>query len=621
MKDRPRVAAAALAGVLCAAAIAYGPAIDGELHSDDVSSIVEDWSIRDPVRVLGEIRPLELLGPDRPVTQVSLALDYARGMLDPRPYHVTSLVLHLGTAVLVYLLAAGALRRVQSRHARWIALVVSAAFALHPLQTESVAFAAQRSEVLAAGLGLGALLALVAADERGSRRTAWGLVALATALHLLALGAKVVAVATPAAFVLHQLVVPARDSVVRARLRRALALSAPLWLLTAAAVTRSIVLLGPGETAGLGAGTLGPWRYLLTQVRVHWRYARLVVWPVGQNVDHAFDASPGLLHLPTAIALLATLAVLAGAVALWRRAEIGLAEGTARVVLFGIGFFLVELAPSSSFVPIADPVAEHRVYLASAGLLLAVLAAADWLVRRIAPERARWVEAVLAAGTLLALGAALHARAEVWRSDEALWTDAVRKNPASALGWANLGHTYHARGEAARAFAAYGLAETLAKQPALIGVVAANLSAIYGEQGELDRALATLERGLAAAPRYPPLHNNRAAVLWKLGRLGEARRAALRAIELERRGYPQAHHLLGLILLDEDDAGGALEELREARRLDPDTLAYAENELVALSRLGRREEACLAWTAIRRSGRLAQSGAGARALARSLKCR
>ncbi len=559
MTNRSPAPLAALAVALCAAALAYAPCLDGEFHFDDSHSISRNWAIRDAPRLLRDVRPMDLLGPSaRPVTTLSFALDYARAGLDARAFHVTSLLLHLAVALLVWALATSALRALEPGAARWLAVVVAASFALHPIQTEAVAFAAQRAEVLAAGLGLGALLALLAADRRSPSGRAWGFAALATCLHLLALGAKVVAVATPAAFLLHRLVLPDRDGeTLTSRLKRAVRVSAPVWILSAAVTVRAVVVLGPGETAGLHAGALGPWRHLLTELRAHWLYARLVLWPGGQSVDHAFAPSPGILHLATLGSLVATLCVVAGAVAWWLRAERAAAGPHARAVAFGALFFLVELAPSSSVVPIADPIAEHRVYLASAGLLLAATAGAHALLGRWLRRAAPWAGPALAVAALLSLAVALFFRAEVWGSDLALWEDAARQNASSARVWANVGYAHHGRGNLARALDAYERAERLATEPAIVGAVALNLSALHGEQGRLDRALATLERGLAAAPWNARLHNNRAAVLWQLGRLSEARESVERALDLGAGGYPKAHDLLGLILADQDDLEGA----------------------------------------------------------------
>jgi tetratricopeptide (TPR) repeat protein len=617
-----------LAAALAATAAAYAPAIPGELHFDDQATIADNAALRSPRALLASFHPLQLVGPERPVTQASLALDYAVGRLDPAAYHRTSLALHLAAAALVFLLARGAARRAGSAAPEGIGALVAAAFALHPLQAEAVAYAAQRSEVLAGALSLGALVALLASDGARTRRGAIGLAAGAAALHLLALGAKPVAAFVPAAYVLHRLLLPDPDAPpIVARLRAALARSAPLWILSAAAAVRLLVVLGPGSTAGLHAGGLGPWRYLLTELRAHWLYARLVAWPAGQSVDHALAPSPGLLHGPTLLALLGTAAAIALALAAARRAERG-GDGAGRLVAFGIGLFLVALAPSSSVVPVQDLVAEHRAYVASSGLLLALVALADLLLRRAAgrlpPSLAPRLPRALALGALAALaalGVALHARAEVWGSDLALWAEAARVNPGSARAWVNLGRAHEGRGERAEALSAYRRGDALARGPAEVALATANLGAWYGEAGDSALALATLERGRSVAPRDPPVLLNRAAVLWRLGRLDEAEDGARNAIHVRPEGYPEGQRLLGLVLWDRGDREGALAAFAEARRLAPDVPVFAEQLFVALARSGRADAACAAWREIARSRWKGRMDAATRSLVATLGCR
>ncbi|MCM2334534.1 MAG: hypothetical protein NDI82_11390 [Anaeromyxobacteraceae bacterium] len=99
-----RAPAVVVALALLGAAAAYGAALDGDFHLDDGTTVLQHWRIRSPSRVL-DIRALELLGPARPIAELSLALDDARGGLAPQAYHLTSLLLHLATALLVLALA------------------------------------------------------------------------------------------------------------------------------------------------------------------------------------------------------------------------------------------------------------------------------------------------------------------------------------------------------------------------------------------------------------------------------------------------------------------------------------------------------------------------------------
>ncbi|HWN81253.1 MAG TPA: hypothetical protein VNM87_04100, partial [Candidatus Udaeobacter sp.] len=127
-----------------------------------------------------------------PITLLSLAIDRARYGLAPGPFHRTNLLLHLVSAALVYLLC----RRVA--FGRLAALAGAAAFLLHPIQVESVAWVAERKNVLSLPLGLGAFLLALDA-ERGGRSDGAAVLRRMAALLLfaLALMAKATVVVLP----------------------------------------------------------------------------------------------------------------------------------------------------------------------------------------------------------------------------------------------------------------------------------------------------------------------------------------------------------------------------------------------------------------------------------------
>jgi tetratricopeptide (TPR) repeat protein len=593
--DRPaRAPAALLILALAGAAAAYGAGLDAEFHLDDGTSIRTSWRLRSLERAL-DVRPLDLLGPARPVADLTYALDYARAGLRPSAYHLTSLLLHLAAALLVLLLAGDALRRVDHPRAAWLAALVAAAFALHPIQVESVAYAAQRSEVLSALLGLGALLVLLRAEVAATRPRAAALSLAAAALTLLALGSKAVAVALPPAYLLHRLLLPGAPAGAppRAGWRRALAVAAPSLALAAAAVARNLVALDrPGASAGPRAGALGPWRYLLTQLEVQWTYLRLLAWPSGLSVDHggypASDAVPGAGPVAAILGLAALVAAAAWG---WREAGRRAGLGWARLPAFGLGWWLLLLAPTSSVVPIADLVAEHRTYLASAGVLLAAAALGDAALRRLLGPRAAAAGLAVALAGLVALGASLAARVQVWRTERALWADAAAKSPRSCRAALNLAYADHEAGDAAAALAGYLRAEALARTPDERAEVARNRSALHLDLGEPALALAVADRGLAARPQDADLRNNRSIALSSLGRLEEAIAEARRAIAIAP-GEPDPRSTLGLHLLAAGRPGEAADAFRSAFDIDPGDQRFAEQALVTLARAGRREEAC-----------------------------
>ncbi len=590
-----RASSVVLALALAGTAAAYGAAIDGDFHLDDWSSVLSNYRIRSMDRAL-EFTPLDLLGPGRPVTDLSFALDHAVSGLSPATYHVTSLVLHLATALLVFVLFRGALARAGHARGAPLAAIVAGAFALHPIQAGAVAYVAQRAEILAAFFGLASVLALLAAAD-GWRPLRAAALSLAAALLLaLALGAKLVAVAYPFAFLLHRLALPGAPgdpTPLRARLSRALAVAAPSLVLVAASAARNHFLFpATGHPTGLATGALGPWRYLLTQLRVHWLYVRLIAWPAGLSVDHGdLSPSPSFPDAATIAAGAALLGLLGVAAWLWRAAGRRPDLGWGRAAAFGLCWWILLLAPTSSIVPIADLAFEHRTYLASAGLLLAAAVCVDAALLRLVHRRAGVTGLALALATLAALGAALAVRAQVWRSDRALWADAAAKSPGSFRPAMNLAWAEHEAGRTATALDGYRRAERLARTPSELAEVARNLAALHLDMGDARSALAAADLGIAARPGDAEIRNNRSIALAMLQRLDEAIAEARRAIALAP-GDPNFRSTLGLHLLDDGRPSDAAEQFRAAFAIAPDELRFAEQALVTLGRAGRREEAC-----------------------------
>jgi protein O-mannosyl-transferase len=591
---------AALAAILAAAAVAYAPALPGPFVLDDWTSIQANNAIRRPdaVRVPGLA---ELLGPSRPVTQITFAVDWRAAGLDPRRFHAVGLALHLAATVAAFAWLAALLRRSGHPRPRALALVVAGLFALHPIQAESVAYAAQRAEVLSALLVLAALCLLDRAATRfghlrGALPWAGGVLAWVAAM-----GAKTTAIAAPGVFLLDQAAVaPAEERGAAAlgrRTRRALALAAPILALAAWSAVLHVRAFeaAPAGGAGFSATPLGAADYFRTQLRVGWLYLRLLAWPSGLAFDRSFPASTGLdagvLAAGAGVVLL--LALAAG---LWLGAERAAEpRPAARLAAFGILLWFTALAPTSSFVPVVDLAVEHRVYLASIGAFLVAAVSIDALLARLLPRpRAALAGAALASLALLSLSLALHARARTWASEEALWRESAAASPDNARAWSNLGLALHHRGDVGGALTAYERAWGVVRDPARAASLARNHSAALLEKLRTDDALAVLDRGLALAPDEPSLQANRAAALAQSGRIPEAV-AAARLAAAGAPGSPLIRNVLGQALSVGGDPEGAVSEFLAAESLDPGNPLYPVEAAITLAGMGRVAEACAAF--------------------------
>ena len=602
MRARQAPTARWLALPLVLAVLAHARALRGEFQLDDFGSIVQNPAVKDLGRALRGFWPALARG-GRPLTDLTFAVNHAAGGLDPWGFHATNLALHLSVVGLVFLFTRAVLRLAGTGAATGLALAVAGIFALHPMQTQAVSYVVQRAEVLASGLYLAALLLLLAAERRG--RTGTGVAAWVAGLAAFALGlaAKAIVVTLPAAYLLLTAMVPGvAGRKALATWPRRVAMIAPwmaLDLLFAAAAMGGVA--GQSD-AGFSVPGLSPWTYFLTQWRVLVTYLRLLAVPAGQSAYWVLAPSRSLAE-PAVLAsgfILATL--VAGAGALWWTSRDGAGEGGAagRVAAFGVAWFFVVLAPTSSVVPIADLLFEHRVYLASWGPFVAVAVGADSAVATLCSRRG--LAGLLLTGAVWGgLAVALHRRNAVWETRLALWSDVVEKAPRAQRPRLSLALARWERGENDEAIRQFHLALDYGGRGSAAdeAFILNNLAVALLSAERNDEAVASLGRAIALEPKNATAHANLALALLRRNDLALAEEEAERALAL-RPEEAGAWMVLGGVRMARGDAAGAVEPLERAVRLDPDDGARWLDLAGANEKAGRRAEACGAWRRVER---------------------
>jgi Flp pilus assembly protein TadD len=559
---RPERSTAVLAAVTVACAVAIGFR----------NSLGAGFVFDDLVRITGSERHLDsftrALGDQRPLTQLTLVLNWRLGGLDPWGYHLFNVVAHAMTAAMVMLAVREGGRRLRERGAIGlgeratlaVATAISLLWAMHPLQTAAVTYVIQRAEVLA-GLGtVAAAFALLrAAGTTGAAATRWGVAsAIATAMALLA---KPTAVSAPAVLLALDAFVIAGS--LRAALARRWALHAAIWMtplvLLATGAVRALVSDGGRMTgAGLGVTGASPLEYLALQPRAIGLYLELVAFPAGLSIDHGAEAlADGRLAVVGGVAIAACLA--AAAVAFIRGRWWG----------FPPAAFLLLLAPTSSVVPLADPAADHRMYLPLAAIAIVAVATVAGLVRRASPPvvAPATVAAALAAATLLALEARATATRNLAYADPAsLWSDVVARRPDSVRALVNRAGLSLDAGrldEAERDLATAAALEP--GHPSLI-LNLALLDLHRGRPGPALERLAIVERTLTF---NPSVHAARGDALRSLGRHAEAAEAF--ALAGRRNPHDPLWPILeGNALTDDGRHGEAAESFSRAAELADD---------------------------------------------------
>lgn len=442
----------------CLLAVVYWPGLHGPLLLDDTENLAPlSRYLAHQLSAAGVIfgNHSGVLG--RPVSMASFVLDAWLWGDQTFGFKLTNLLLHLGNAALVWALLSRLLRRDPALAGlRWLPAWLALIWAALPIQVSTVLYIVQRMALLSALLTLLGLLAYVRGREwieSGHHRRGlafiWLLFPFVTILAMLAKENGVLAIAFAAVieFVWFGRATP-RPRMVTALF--ALALAAPVL------GGLAMVALEPQRLlAGYSSRSFTLWQRVLTEPRILWDYISAILIPNGPRLGLFHDdypASTGLFSpLSTIVAIAAWLITIVAGLALRVRAP---------AVAFGVGFFLAAHALESSVLPL-ELYFEHRNYLASLGILIAIAGLAALVIRRLPASSTAMRKASL---LLLALVPATYltatlGRASVWGSESTLYAQEEAHNPHSARLNAILAARAMERGELASALRYLGIAE------------------------------------------------------------------------------------------------------------------------------------------------------------------
>jgi hypothetical protein len=464
MRERLLLAGAALA--------AFGLSLGSGFHFDDYA-IFADRALTGASGWLDVWR----VGQTRPLTYLTFWLNFQAGGSDPLGWHAVDLALHVAAVLLLY----DCLGRLLPAR---VALLGAAIFAVHPVQSEAVAYVWARSILLATVFCLLSLRSWLAG--RSWHAAAWFAAALLSKEEC-------------AAFPLVLAMVDGKRWRPAASMM-ALSVAAAARVVYAAAVT-------PGAPIAQQAG-ITPLVYLMAQGPVVLRYLRLIVVPWGLTVDPEVGVPSAWVSL-IAWAVVATLAALA-----WRWRDRG-----------GLWFLagLVLLLPSSSIFPVADLAADRRLYLPMVGF---AVAAGTLLAGR---------ERVAGIAVCCALAVSM-ARMTVWSSEESLWRDAVEKAP----------NKLRPKLQLARALSPAAALPVLEEARRLAPddpAVAAQTGSALMAAGRPAEALGEFGRALGLSPRDARYMNNRGTALEALGQIDAAREDYRRALSMDPTLAPAIENL------------------------------------------------------------------------------
>lgn len=409
---------------------------DVPMYLDDISSISDNPAIHDPrnwAAIAG-------FSPGRFVGYLSFAVNYGLHGTEVAGYHLVNTVIHIGVAVVLYLLvlALGETPTARRQGLAWplpaLALFASALFLVHPLHTQAVTYIVQRLASLTALFYLLCLYGFLRARLAGPQpRLPWLLLCVAAAL--LALLTKQNALTLPAALLLMEYLFFAASGQQRRRLVLLTCAAAGLALLSLAALHLSAWLtLGELDAMTRETARVSRADYFASQLLILWRYLGLFFWPHPLVLDYGLLPEWRLSDWPVLVAAAGHGAVIALALVL-RRVQ--------PLVAFGLLFYYLAHSVESGVIPIKDLMFEHRTYLPDVGLSIAIAA----LLARLSPR----LTAPVLLAALLALSIVTWQRNELWRDQIAFYNSAIAHAPKQPRNWIYLSKVYHKAGENAQA--------------------------------------------------------------------------------------------------------------------------------------------------------------------------
>lgn len=507
-----------------------------------------------------------------PMTWLSHLFVYDLFGLNPVGHHIANLLLHVANTLLLFLL----FQRMTA--APWRSGFVAALFALHPLHVESVAWVAERKDVLCAFFWMLTMWAYVSYVEKPKFHR-YLLVGLC---FILALMSKPMAVTLPFVLLLLdywplgrlQFDKSKNDDRRRTSILRLISEKVPLFFITAILSWLTIL-------ATLKGGAVATIGKLPLEIRIgnalisYIMYISKMLWPQGLAVLYPHPIILPLWEVTGASLLLMVITVLV------------IRAGRKRsYYIVGWFWYLGTLVPVIGLIQVGvQAMADRFTYLPLIGLFMMIAYGvpdilAQWRYRRV-------VLIVSASLVLLILMIATLSQVKLWRNSITLFTHTLQVTNNNSIIHNNLGVTLARQGKDQEAIVHYKKALEIKSNYADAHY---NLGVLLARQGKEQEAVAQFIETLRIKPDYAQAHNDLGLILTKQGKIQEALTHFTEAIRTNP-NYGEAHFNLGIALLRQGRIPEAIVHFNQSLRINPNDDRVHQNLGVVLASQGKIEEA------------------------------
>ena len=499
-----------------------------------------------------------------PLTTLSHMLDCQLYGLKAGGHHLTNIILHTISVLLLFLMLK------QITGALWQSAFVAALFAIHPLHVESVAWIAERKDVLSAVFFM-LTLAAYARYARAPSTPRYLLVALLFACGLMS---KPMLVTLP--FVLLLLDnwplgrLGGQKSEIGSRLRRLITEKVPLFALSALSCAATLLTQRQGPIAIDQLPFL--WRLNNTFVS-YVIYIWQMLWPARLAVfyPHPNDRL-SLVEITVAIAFLVGVSLL---VIYLRR--------TKPYLVTGWFWYLGMLVPVLGLVQVGEQAhADRYTYLPQIGLYIMIAWTVGDLHLASRSRGHRALVGVAAALVIVSLSGRATVQASYWKNSETLWNHTLAVTGENDVAHNNLGFLFLRRGELDKAISEFQAAldirsrNTETHYSLGAALIQNNLGNAFARKQLWDEAIDHLQEAVRLRPDYADAYFNLGSVFFQQGRIDEAIAQWQKALAI-RPTDAEAHRNLASALRKQGNVKGAIAEYEQALNITPEDRVALNN--------------------------------------------
>lgn len=516
----------------------YWPTINNPFLFDDAHSILKFYNIRNLT-----LKQL-FFGSTRWISFWLNTVFYSLGKFDPFYYRLFNITIHISSGLILFYLLMLLLQKSNSefvnKNSFAISITSMTLFLLHPVQTQTISYAVQgQLEGLATFFLLFTSLMYVLASESQTKIYKYFFYTTTITSAFFATGTKEIAIVTPAILFLIEWFFISKEKFYNFKFKL------PFFIILSSIVFGCyLYLMKPSffySIFGLqykaynnigniltekASEPISAGHFFISQFKVILHYIGIFLWPFNISVDYDWKLVESFTSLDCWIPFLILMLTITTTLIFWIKQRLN-------VYVFAFLWFLIAIAPRSSFIPSSELMADYKTYPTSIGIVLILALIFVWSVNKLIEKiqtNSNYTKILSFLFLIIFLSAATYSRNLVWKTGENFWSDIIKKAPNKARGYNNYAIELINKKDYNNAITY--LKKAIRLEPYTYPDPYTNLANTYAITNQLDKATVTIKKSLEINPYQPDAYNSLGVFLLEKQDYENAKKALASAIQI-----------------------------------------------------------------------------------------